>query len=106
MAPPTDSRSRPRMTSISTEEISMTTVGLPQSLISTLPGSYYTDTTIFAMEQSQIFESMWFCALRAADLDKPGAFRTVQVGSENVLITRSRTGEVRAFFNVCRHRGA
>ena len=30
----------------------MTTVGLPQSLISTLPGSYYTDPTIFAMEQA------------------------------------------------------
>ena len=47
----------------------MTTVGLPQSLISTLPGSYYTDPTIFAMEQSQIFEAMWFCAVRSADLD-------------------------------------
>jgi len=84
----------------------MTTVGLPQSLISTLPGSYYTDPTIFAMEQAQIFESMWFCAVRSADLDKPGAFKTVQVGNESVLITRSRSGEVRAFFNVCRHRGA
>ena len=84
----------------------MTTVGLPESLISTLPGSYYTDATIFAMEQASIFESMWFCAVRSADLDKPGAFKTVQVGRESVLITRSRSGEVRAFFNVCRHRGA
>jgi Rieske 2Fe-2S family protein len=84
----------------------MTTVGLPQSLISTLPGSYYTDPTIFAMEQEDIFEAMWFCAVRSADLDKPGAFKTVQVGRESVLITRSRSGEVRAFYNVCRHRGA
>ena len=84
----------------------MTIVSLPESLISTLPGSYYTDATIFAMEQAEIFESMWFCAVRSADLDKPGAFKTVQVGRESVLITRSRSGEVRAFFNVCRHRGA
>ena len=42
----------------------MTTVSLPESLISTLPGSYYTDATIFAMEQEEIFESMWFCAVR------------------------------------------
>jgi Rieske 2Fe-2S family protein len=49
---------------------------------------------------------MWFCAVRSADLEKPGAFRTVHVGRENVLITRSRTGELRAFLNVCRHRGA
>ena len=58
------------------------------------------------MEQEQIFEAMWFCAVRSGDLDKPGAFKTVQVGRESVLITRSRSGEVRAFFNVCRHRGA
>ena len=32
----------------------MTTVGLPQSLISTLPGSYYTDPTIFAMEHEAV----------------------------------------------------
>src|SRR5204862_1362896 len=67
---------------------------------------YYTDPTIFAMEQEDIFESLWFCAVRSEDLDKPGAFKTVQVGRESVLITRSRSGGVRAFFNVCRHRGA
>jgi len=82
------------------------TTHLPQSLISTLPGSYYTDPAIFAMEQDRIFEAMWFCAVRGTDLDKPGAFRTVQVGRESVLVTRSRSGEVRAFFNICRHRGA
>ena len=41
-----------------------------------------------------------------SDLDKPGAFKTVQVGRESVLVTRSRSGEISAFFNVCRHRGA
>ena len=84
----------------------MTTINLPDSLISTLAGHYYTDPAVFALEQSQIFEAMWFCVVRADDLDKPGAFRTVQVGRESVLVTRSRSGEVRAFFNVCRHRGA
>ena len=84
----------------------MTTATQTGSLISTLPGNYYTDPTIFAMEQDKVFESMWFCAVRAADLDKPGAFKTVQVGRESVLLTRSRNGEVRAYFNICRHRGA
>jgi Rieske 2Fe-2S family protein len=84
----------------------MTTATQTGSLISTLPGNYYTDPTIFAMEQDKVFESMWFCAVRADDLDKPGAFKTVQVGRESVLLTRSRKGEVRAYFNVCRHRGA
>ncbi|HEU5266166.1 MAG TPA: aromatic ring-hydroxylating dioxygenase subunit alpha [Jatrophihabitans sp.] len=84
----------------------MTTVSLPDSLIATLPGSYYTDEQIFAVEQEKLFEAMWFCVVRGADLDKPGAFRTVDVGRENVLVTRSRSGDVRAFFNVCRHRGS
>src|SRR6195952_3623288 len=84
----------------------MTTTELPESLISTLPGHFYTDARIFALEQAKIFEQMWFCAIRASDIPKPGNFRTVQVGTESILISRSRTGAVRAFFNICRHRGA
>jgi Rieske 2Fe-2S family protein len=79
---------------------------LPASLLRTLPGSAYTDPVTFAREQERIFEQMWFCAVRAADLGAPGSFRTVQVGRESVLVTRARDGSVRAFLNICRHRGA
>ncbi|GAA3170379.1 MULTISPECIES: aromatic ring-hydroxylating oxygenase subunit alpha [Streptomyces] len=75
-------------------------------LIATLPGAAYTDPAVFRREQERIFERLWFCAVRAADLAGPGAFRTVQVGRESVLITRNRRGEPRAYLNVCRHRGA
>ncbi|WP_327658153.1 aromatic ring-hydroxylating oxygenase subunit alpha [Streptomyces sp. NBC_00483] len=84
----------------------MSITSLPPSLISTLPGDYYTDPQIFAQEQEHIFESMWFCVSRASDLTKPGSFRTYQVGRESVLVSRSRDGSVRAFLNICRHRGA
>ncbi|MEE1800945.1 MULTISPECIES: aromatic ring-hydroxylating dioxygenase subunit alpha [unclassified Streptomyces] len=80
--------------------------GTAPSLISTLPGHYYTDPGIFALEQERIFESLWFCAVRGSDLAGPGAFRTVRIGRESVLVTRNRKGELRAFLNVCRHRGA
>jgi Rieske 2Fe-2S family protein len=76
-----------------------------ESLISTLPGSTYVDEAVFAAEQERIFEQMWFCAVRAADLDKPGAFRTVQIGRESIIITRNRKHGIRAFYNICRHRG-
>lgn len=76
------------------------------SLLETLPGRFYCDPAVFAREQERIFEARWFCAVRAADLDRPGAFRTVQVGRENVLVVRTREGALRAFLNVCRHRGA
>jgi glycine betaine catabolism A len=76
------------------------------SLIPTLPGSAYTDPAVFAAEQERIFEAMWFCVARSSDVAAPGAFKTVEVGRESVLVTRNRKGEARAFFNVCRHRGA
>ncbi|RLL66893.1 aromatic ring-hydroxylating dioxygenase subunit alpha [Streptomyces sp. Z26] len=79
---------------------------LPDSLIPTLPGHHYTDPDVFAREQRHLFEQMWFCAVRSADLARPGAFRTVPVGRESVLVSRSRGGAVRAFLNICRHRGA
>jgi len=78
---------------------------LSESLMPTLGGHWYTDPAVFALEQERIFEQMWFCAVRAADLDAPGRFQTVQVGRESILVTRTRKGEVKAFFNVCRHRG-
>lgn len=84
----------------------MTLANVPSSLISTLPGHHYTDPQTFAVEQERIFEAMWFCVARASDLASAGQFRTYQVGRESVLVSRSRDGSVRAFLNICRHRGA
>ncbi|MER6910780.1 aromatic ring-hydroxylating dioxygenase subunit alpha [Streptomyces sp. NPDC000594] len=75
------------------------------SLIRTLPGHAYSTPESFAREQERIFEALWFCALRSADLAAPGAFRTVPIGRENVLVVRNTAGELRAFLNVCSHRG-
>lgn len=69
-------------------------------------GSSYTDEAVFAREQERIFGSLWFCAVRTGDLAAPGAFRTCQVAREDILCVRGRDGQVRAFLNVCRHRGA
>jgi Rieske 2Fe-2S family protein len=81
-------------------------MSLPASLLPTLAGADYVDETVFGCEQELIFERMWFCAIRGSDIPTPGSFRTVQVGRESVLLTRSADGSVRAFFNVCAHRGA
>jgi Rieske 2Fe-2S family protein len=76
------------------------------SLLPTLPGTAYTSPSVFAQEQEHIFEQLWFCAVHSSDVDTEGRFRTVRVGRESILITRTRTGAVTAFLNVCRHRGA
>jgi Rieske 2Fe-2S family protein len=84
----------------------VSTTSLPESLISTLPGIHYTDEAIYALEQERIFEQLWFCAARSSDLAGAGSFKTVQIGRESVIVSRNRAGAIRAFYNVCRHRGA
>ncbi|TDC85796.1 aromatic ring-hydroxylating dioxygenase subunit alpha [Micromonospora sp. KC606] len=79
---------------------------ISESLVKTLPGSAYSDPDLFAREQELIFGQMWFCAVSSAEIGKAGSFRTVQIGGESILLTRSRTGDARGFFNICRHRGA
>jgi glycine betaine catabolism A len=76
------------------------------SLLPTPPGRSYTDPARFAREQEAIFEGLWFCAVRAADIPRSGQFLVVPVGGESVLVVRQRDGGLRAFLNVCRHRGA
>ncbi|MGH3637946.1 MAG: aromatic ring-hydroxylating oxygenase subunit alpha [Mycobacterium sp.] len=78
----------------------------PSALRSTLGGRHYTSPELFAAEQEHVFEAMWFCAARSGDLALPGKFKKVQVGRESVLLVRGRDGLLRAFLNVCRHRGA
>jgi Rieske 2Fe-2S family protein len=75
-------------------------------LLPTLAGKYYTSAEVFTAEQNHIFENMWFCAVRCQDVAEAGQFKNVQVGRESVLVVRGRDGVLRAFLNVCRHRGA
>jgi glycine betaine catabolism A len=76
------------------------------SLVPTLPGSWYTDPAVFAREQRAIFDTRWLCVARSGDIPAPGQFLAVQAGSESVLVVRQQDGTLRAFLNVCRHRGA
>ncbi|MCU1405077.1 MAG: aromatic ring-hydroxylating dioxygenase subunit alpha [Glaciihabitans sp.] len=78
---------------------------LAGSLLPTLTGNYYTSHDIFVQEQELIFEQMWFCVLRASDIPGSGDYQTVQVGRESLIVSRNRRKEIRAFYNVCRHRG-
>jgi phenylpropionate dioxygenase-like ring-hydroxylating dioxygenase large terminal subunit len=84
----------------------MTTTENSPALLATLAGDFYTSATIFAAEQDEIFEKLWFCAARSGDLANPGQFKNVQIGRESVLVVRGKDGALRAFLNVCRHRGA
>jgi glycine betaine catabolism A len=72
----------------------------------TLPGRYYTDPAIFEQEKRDIFSKQWVYVCRSQDVPTPGRFVRATVGNENAIVVRGRDGELRAFLNVCRHRGA
>ena len=72
----------------------------------TLPGRYFYDPEIYGREQERLFGQMWTCVGRADALPTAGDFKTVELAGESVLVVRGRDGELRAFLNVCRHRGA
>jgi Rieske 2Fe-2S family protein len=85
----------------------MVTIAEPATRFeSTLPGRYYHDPAIYERERQRIFSEMWVCVGRADDLPEAGCYQTVDVGAENAIVVRGRDGQVRAFLNVCRHRGA
>ena len=79
---------------------------ISDSLIRTLPGNAYSSPEIFAAEQEQIFEQMWFCAVRGSDLAEAGRLQDGPGRPGEHDRQPQPQGRARAFFNVCRHRGA
>ncbi|HMC52271.1 MAG TPA: aromatic ring-hydroxylating dioxygenase subunit alpha [Acidimicrobiales bacterium] len=70
-----------------------------------LPGEAYTSEDVLAWEQQVMFAGSWVCVGRADAVSEPGSRRSVRIGDEGVLLVRGDDGKLRAFFNVCRHRG-
>ena len=75
-------------------------------LTRTLPGRFYHDPAIWQLEQERLFARLWVCVGRGDQFPAAGHYRTVRVGDESVLVVRGEDGALRAFLNVCRHRGA
>jgi glycine betaine catabolism A len=71
----------------------------------TLPARYYTDPALFRRDLERFFFGMWVHAGRDEELAAPGSFVLRDLGGESVILVRDRAGDVRAFYNVCRHRG-
>ena len=71
----------------------------------TLPGRYYTSTEVLEQEQRTVFSRRWICVGRESSLAKPGDYLLADIAGESIIVLRDQGGVVRAFFNVCRHRG-
>ncbi|MCC0036526.1 MAG: Rieske (2Fe-2S) protein, partial [Hoeflea sp.] len=71
-----------------------------------LPGWTYHSDAFLELEKQEIFRKHWQIACHVSDLPEPGDYIAFDMCGERALIIRGNDGEVRAFHNMCRHRGA
>src|SRR4029078_10718115 len=71
-----------------------------------LPRSCYISAEFLEREKERIFFREWVCAGRAEELPRPGRRLVIDVAGESVLVVRAKSGELRAHYTLCRHRGA
>ncbi len=80
--------------------------GVPLERARSIPSTWYRDQRVEALERERVFGDSWQLVARSDQLAAPGDFVTAEVAGEPLLVLRDDAGELRAFFNVCRHRAA
>jgi carnitine monooxygenase subunit len=73
--------------------------------VETLPYSWYTDPDVARAEHERIFRRSWQYVGHLGELDGPGSMFPTHVGGLPLVVVLDGDGELRAFLNVCRHRG-
>jgi phenylpropionate dioxygenase-like ring-hydroxylating dioxygenase large terminal subunit len=71
-----------------------------------LPAWTYADPEFFALEQERVFAPSWQVVCHESDVPDPGDWHTLDYIGESVIVTRGTDNQLRAFANVCRHRGS
>lgn len=76
-----------------------------QSFTPTLPYEWYVNPEIFNKERKQIFSKNWILVGHTSQVKNEGDFFTFDVAGEPIIVTHGMDGELRAFYNICPHRG-
>ena len=71
----------------------------------TLGAEDYTSQVVYDDEREKIWWGDWVCAGRAEEIANPGDFITRDIAGESIFVVRNEEGALRAFYNVCSHRG-
>ena len=71
----------------------------------TLSGRDYTSPEVYEEERELLFFRGWFCIGRSEEVPATGSYLVRDVAGESVFVVRNREGQLRAFYNVCAHRG-
>ena len=72
----------------------------------TLPAPFYLSKEIHDLDIAEIFSKHWIFVAVEPDIAEPGDYIRVEVGHNSVIIVRDDDMNVKAFHNVCRHRGS
>jgi glycine betaine catabolism A len=72
----------------------------------TLPQAFHLDPGVYRLELERIWRQGWLFAAHTAELRQAGDRCVFDVGDDSALMVRGEDGELRAFHNVCRHRGS
>jgi Rieske 2Fe-2S family protein len=71
-----------------------------------LPSEAYFDPLRYERELQRIWYRNWIYVGRSSEIEAKRAFRTFQIGDQKILLVRDDGGQLQAFHNTCRHRGA
>lgn len=71
----------------------------------TMPARFYVNDDIYEMEKEAIFYRSWHYAGHVSQVAKPRSYFTTRIHDQNIFVARGRDNELRAFYNVCAHRG-
>lgn len=69
-------------------------------------GDRYTSTDFYRREWENLWPKTWLLLGREADMRRPGDYQMEEVGPESFIMIRQDDGSIRAFYNVCQHRGS
>jgi choline monooxygenase len=72
----------------------------------TIPAPWYLDRRIEQAEREEVFGANWIAVGRIDQVAVDGQFFTVEIAGDPLVVVRGSDGELRAFFNVCRHHAA
>ena len=91
--------------SIFTREETYARTRRPVALAETIVPEAYTSNEFFAVERERVFASGWTAVGPSAQLRDPGELLVADVAGRSLIVVRGLDGELRAFYNTCRHRG-
>jgi len=78
---------------------------VPVTRSDTIPSSWYTDPAFHQVDRDAVFAQSWQNVGAVDQVREPGQFIVGTVADNPVIVVRGQEGELRAFYNVCKHRG-